>query len=174
MHLFSSDVSSARQHLFPVLNMTEPGCWAAATPLSPAEDEPLPFRCLCPAGAQRHPQPRDALGCCRCCDPPRGPAPSFRGRSALLPLYPSAPASGNTGLEVFTACKVIKHSLHREAKWGRSMGSGSVLAWKPALPSPSLYLFPGIQPQIPTEGFPPLLLTKLPSCKHVLCSCREA
>lgn len=32
------------------------------------------------------------------------------------------------------------------------------LVWKSALPSPSHYLLTAIQPQIPTEGFPPLLL----------------
>lgn len=56
------------------------------------------------------------------------------------------------------ACKVIKPSLHRGAKWGRCVGSGSILVWKSALPSPSHYLLTAIQPQIPTEGFPPLLL----------------
>lgn len=53
------------------------------------------------------------------------------------------------------ACKVMKHSLHRGAKRGRSMGSGSVLVWKPALPSPSHCLLTDPDRRAPSLTPPP-------------------
>lgn len=71
-----------RQHLFPVPNMTEPRCWAAVTPLSPEEDEPVPFCCPCPAGARLSLGP----GVLWVSHPFLEPCILTPGHSALLPL----------------------------------------------------------------------------------------
>lgn len=110
VHLFSSDASSARQHLFPVLNMKEPHCWAAVTALSP-KNKTVPLL----------PQPRDALEAAGAASRHRILFPWALGSS---PTALHQPQHQET-LEVFTARKVIKHSLRRGAKRGRSVGSGS-------------------------------------------------
>lgn len=77
--LFSSDASSTRQHLFPVLNTKQPGCQAVATPLSLREDESPPWP---HASTERPAQPRVLRP---------------RRLSAPLPLPPCSPRTRKRG-----------------------------------------------------------------------------
>lgn len=160
--LFSSDASSTRQHLFPVLNTKQPGCQAVATPLSLREDEPV----LWPrASTERPAQPRVLR--------PRCLPPRALGSSPTAPLQP--PHQETQGWRFVRLAKRLNTPQTEEPNGaGSGVGSGTVVAWKPPLhPCLAIPLHasnPGHRPTGSLSHF----CTELCSCEHELCCSRGA